>query len=180
MSAVGHEVVGSAGPSDSLGVPFKIMVIDQGGLLGPGGAGAFEISDQFLLFAVHADDRALRRLEALTLVFDVVELLVAVRVGCAGLFLVIDAQRIVQALEQPRHRVGTDRDSRALEVRAELFGGSVRPFQAAHGVAGGIVGHRLFQGRQDFGVFFSKGGRPAPARRTGSISRSRLRSSSRP
>ena len=83
-------------------------------------------------------------------------------------------------LEQSRDGLRADVDAEPAEFVGELGGRAACPLQAADGVPGRLVGHQGFDAGDDFGRFFSVGGRPPPARRTRSTSTSRSTSCRRP
>ena len=76
-AVVGGEVVDAVGQGDAVGVGSEVVVVDQGRLLAPGGAGVLEVPDQLALFGVDADDRQALVGEGLALGGDVGELGVA-------------------------------------------------------------------------------------------------------
>jgi hypothetical protein len=74
-----------------------IVDLDRGAV--PFGAGGFEVADQFALLGVDTDHGQSATLEAGSQRGDDFELLVALDTGTGSKRLVIDAQRVVHALE---------------------------------------------------------------------------------
>ena len=77
----------------------------------PRRAVVLEVADQFTLLGVDADDRQAAFGEPPTLLCDVPELFVAIRAGACRDALVVDAQPIVEVLEEAGHGPGTDLDA---------------------------------------------------------------------
>ena len=78
VATVVLDVVDAVGQGDALGFGTEVMVVDEGGLLAPGGAGVLEVADQLPLLRVDADDGRAGSGEGLALGGDVGELGVAV------------------------------------------------------------------------------------------------------
>ena len=92
--------------------------------------------------------------------------------GCRDA-LVVDAQPIVEVLENAGHGPGTDLDVEGGEFGCDLLGGTAGPTDAGDGVAGDIVLQGRFDGSDHLGRFFPgvaarhRGGARARARRPG-------------
>jgi len=56
-TGVAHRVVNSEGNGHPEALGAKIVIADRRGLQAPHLAGIFEVSNQFFLFGIHADDR---------------------------------------------------------------------------------------------------------------------------
>jgi len=78
----------------------------------------------------------------------------------------IDAEGVVQGVEQACHRVGGDRDVELLQQLGDLLRRLAGPLQAGDGVSRGIVFQQDLDGVDYFGRFFSACWRPPPALRT--------------
>jgi hypothetical protein len=104
-------------------------------------------------------------LEALPKITEVEELIIAIRTGVGGDFLVIDAQGITHLVEEASDGVGTYDDTEVAQRRGNLVGSAARPLQSSDGIAGGVVFEQELDQRDDIGGFFSTGLRPPPARR---------------
>ena len=82
------------------------MVVDEDGLLAPGGALVLEVADQLSFLRVDADDRESLPAEGLALGGNVGELGVAVELGAPVELLVVVPQPVVQAFEQLGDGIG--------------------------------------------------------------------------
>jgi hypothetical protein len=78
------------------------------------------VADHLLLLGVDADDRQSALLKAPPHPADVLELLIAMWVGVACQFLVIDAQGELQLLEQTGHCLGGDFTIGLAQLLADL------------------------------------------------------------
>jgi hypothetical protein len=80
VAVVGGEVVDAVGQGDARRIGGEVVVVDEGGLLAPGGALVLEVADQLSFLGVDADDGSARSGEGVALGSDVAELGVAVGV----------------------------------------------------------------------------------------------------
>ena len=138
-----------------------------------------EVANQLALLGVYADDGQAALGEFGALLGDVAEL-VAVWVGTCRDALVVDAQPVVEILEDAGDRPGTDLDVKGGEFCCDLLGGAAGPADTGDGIAGDVVLQGRFDGGDHLGSFFSRGGRPPPGRRTRSRSMSWASSCLRP
>src|SRR5208282_1534363 len=162
-ATIGPQIIQAAGNGHALGLRAKIVVVDWKSLRAPEAAGILESSHQFLLFAVHADNRQALAAELSALALEVTELTVALRAARTGETLAIDVQRIAQLLQQTPHRVGTDREAQFLQFFADLLQAQARPkAPPSHRIPGGVVAEQAPQLAQKAGRFFSTRGRPPP------------------
>ena len=83
------------------------MVADQVWRAPPGRAVVPEVADQLPLLRIDAHDRQTASCEPHALLGDVFELLVTVRAPTSRDPLVVDAERVVEILEDPGHGPGT-------------------------------------------------------------------------
>ena len=104
-------------------------------------------------------------MEALPKITEVEELIIAIRTGVGGDFLVIDAQGITHLVEETSDGVGTYDDTEVAQRHGNLVGSSPRPLQPGDGIADGVVFEQELDQRDDVGGFFSTGLRPPPERR---------------
>ena len=89
--------------------------------------GFLKLPIQFALFGIDADDRQAALGEFGALLGDVAELLVTVWAGSCRDALVVDAQPVVEVLEDAGHGPGTDLDVEGGEFCCDLLGGAARP-----------------------------------------------------
>ena len=99
-AAILVDIVNAIGDSDTNRVSAEIVIVDATRLAFPAAAGIPEVTHEFALFDVDADDRQMAALEALTQLGEIFELEVAVGAGVRGNLLVIDAERIAHLMEQ--------------------------------------------------------------------------------
>ena len=78
----------------------------------------------------------------------------------------VDAQPIVEVLEDTGHGPGTDLNIESGEFCGDLLGGTVGPADAGDGIASDIVLELRFDRSDHVGRFFFSAGRPPPGRRT--------------
>ena len=71
-----------------------------------------------------------------------------------GQLLVVDPQPELQALEELGHGVGAHVDAEETKLGGDFLGCAPGPFDAGHGVAGGVVGHQGLDVGDDLGSFF--------------------------
>ena len=88
---------------------------------------------------------------------DVLKLLVAVWAGTCRDALVVDAQPVVELLEDAGDGPGTDLDAEASKFCGDVLGGTVGPADTGDGIAGDIVLQCRFDGGGHLGLFFSRG-----------------------
>ena len=119
------------------------------------------ISSRFLVS--NADDRQAALGELGVLLGDILKLLVAVWAGTCRDALVVDAQPVVEILEDAGDGPGTDLDVEGGEFCCDLLGGTARPADTGDGIAGNIVLQGRFDGSDHLGSFFPGAG----ARRRG-------------
>ena len=111
-------------------------------------------ADEFVILGIDADDGQAPVGELRALLGDVGELLVTLRGGACRDPPVVDAQPVVEALEDTGHGAGTDLDAERGEFGGDLTGGAARPANAGDGIAGDIVLQRRFDGGDHLGRFF--------------------------
>ena len=111
VAMVGGQVVDAVGQGDALCVRKEVVVVDEGGLLAPGGALVLEVADQLSFLRVDADDRESMPAEGLALGCDVGELGVAVSLGAPVELLVVYPQPVVQTFEQLGDGIGAHLDT---------------------------------------------------------------------
>src|SRR5205085_8604012 len=97
---------------------------------------------------------------------QVKHLLVTVSILAFAARLAIAMQRVVQLLEQTADRLMTDLKLLPTEFFDQRPQRLADPLRTPDRIAGGGILQQLVQRCQESGLFFSKAGRPAPARRT--------------
>ena len=168
---VGLRIENAVRDRHSFRIAAKIVVVDLVGLLFPGDAIIFEISDHLFLFSVHAHYCHLLRGELLSLVVDVLKLPIADaprrRVLVARFQrLLVDAQGEPHVVQQASHGVGADVDSQFPELSGNVAGRLACPLQTVHGIAGLVMLEQFGNMVDHVGRFFSVDRRPAPFFRT--------------
>ena len=161
--------------------PLRVFLVDQlCGHVQPGvGGGGTDVVEDRLIAAQRVAGPVLADLAEQAMV-DVLELLVAVCAGACRDALVVDAQPVVEVLEDAGDGPGTDLDVEGGEFCSDLLGGAADPTDTGDGVAGDIVLQCRFDGSDHLGRFFSRRGRPPSGRRTRSRSTSWASSCLRP
>ena len=86
-----------------------------------------EVSYQFALLGIDADDGQMTALEAVAQIREVFELEVSMGAVAGGDLFVIHAQRIAHLIEQSRDGVGADRDTEYAQFFRDSGGGAARP-----------------------------------------------------
>ena len=129
------------------------MLVDVFSFLTPGRSRISKVSNEFLLFRVHTQDRTTRIFKPLPEVRDQFELPVAIRMLCFGDALAVASKRILLLLEQLTHRIGTDAHSPDAHLPADRSRVFPAPLLTAHRVAGRGVFHQFIQ-KTDHVVFF--------------------------
>src|SRR6516164_8592847 len=101
-AAVLDDVIDAIGNGDADGVRAEVVVKDAAGAAFPTAAWIPEVSHQFTLLGIHADDGQMTSLEAVTQIGEVFKLEAAMGAVAGGDLFVIHAQRIAHLVEQPR------------------------------------------------------------------------------
>src|SRR5712692_9538548 len=97
-----------------------------------------------------------------------------------GALLVVDSEREFQLLEQASNGGLADVDSEPPEFLGDLLRCLMRPLQSRDRIASRLESHQGFDGRDDFGRFFSDGFLPPPGLRERTSRMSRSSSACRP
>src|SRR5712692_5414794 len=97
-----------------------------------------------------------------------------------GALLVVDSEREFQLLEQASNGGLADVDSEPPEFLGDLLRCLMRPLQSRDRIASRLESHQGFDGRDDFGRFFSDGFLPPPGLRERPSRMSRSSSACRP
>ena len=103
------------------------MVVDGLSKSLPSGASVLEVADYFALFGIDADDRQAALGELGVLLGDVLKLLVGVWAEACRDALVVDAQPVVEILEDAGDGRGTGLDVEGGEFCCDLLGGAAGP-----------------------------------------------------
>ena len=164
-AAVGEGLVDSVRDGNADGIGAEIVIMNRPSILIPTSAVVFEVSDQFALFGINADDGQVAPSKTLTQIGNVIELEISVGSGIGSNFLLVDAQRVIHRVQQAGDGVGRNGEAIASEQAGDLVGGAPGPFQASDGITGSVMIEKVFDDRDYFGRFFSVGMRPAPGRR---------------
>ena len=164
-AAVGEGLVDSVRDGNADGIGAEIVIMNRPSILIPTSAVVFEVSDQFALFGIDADDGQVAPSKTLTQIGNVIELEISVGSGIGSNFLLVDAQRVIHRVQQAGDGVGRNGEAIASEQAGDLVGGAPGPFQASDGITGSVMIEKVFDDRDYFGRFFSVGMRPAPGRR---------------
>src|SRR5215471_21325191 len=126
-AAILSNVIDAIGNGDADGIGTEVVIENAAGAAFPTTAWVSEVTHQFPLFGIHADDRQMTALEAVAQIGEIFELEVAMWAVAGGDLLVIDAQRIAHLIEQSRHGIGADRDAQRAEFLGDSDGGAARP-----------------------------------------------------
>ena len=147
-AAIGAQVVDAVGDGDAVGLGAEVVVVDGLWRSFPCGALVLEVADQFALFGIDADDGQAALGELGVLLGDVLKLLVAVWAGACRDALVVDAQPVVEILEDAGDGPGTDLDVEGGEFCCDLLGGAAGPADTGDWIAGNIVLQGRFDGER--------------------------------
>ena len=162
--SVGMQIIDAVGDGDTGGIRAEIMVVDQAGDRSQRAPGFLKLPTSSRFF-VSTLMMGRPRLEALTKITQIEELIVAVGAKVGGEFLVIDAQGITHLVEEASDGVGAHTDTEVAQRHGNLLRSAPRPLQTGDGIASGIVFQQELDQCDDVGGFFSIGLRPPPERR---------------
>ncbi|OWK43309.1 TPR repeat-containing protein [Fimbriiglobus ruber] len=150
----------------ALGVTEEVISVDLVRLVAPGLPILLEVADQLFFLGIHADDRPARFQEPPLLVGDVAELTIPIGVRWAGKPFPIRLQRVLEFVEQTPDGLGVDGMASLGQQLAQSLQAQTHPPLFRHRVAAGVIDQQGYQVSLQDRIFFSKGGRPAPGRRT--------------
>src|SRR5690242_2824256 len=165
VPGVAADVVDAVGDGPAIRQAGEVVVEDVPRRPPPAPAGVLEVADQFLLLAVHAEDRPAAAQELAPPPRQQPELAVPVGVLGAGQALAVGPQGVALLPQQPADGGAARGEAAPGQLVGQLLGRLVRPAPPADGVPGGGILEQLVQGGQDAGRFFSRRGRPPPGRR---------------
>ena len=103
-----HNIVNPIRNSEPNGIGAEVVIIDATWDRFQTVARVFEIADELVFFAVHADDGQMTVLEAVAQLGEIFELKIAVGTRTGVDLLLIDPQRIAHEMEQARDSIGGD------------------------------------------------------------------------
>lgn len=164
-TAVGERLVDAVRDGNAQGIGAEVVIMNRPGGVIPASAVVFEVSDQFALLGIDADDGQVAPPKTVAQIGNVIELEIAVATGIGREGLLVDAQRVVHRMQQAGNGIGREGEAIASEPAGNLVGGAARPFQASEGITGRVMFEKVFDDGDYFGRFFSVGMRPAPGRR---------------
>ena len=153
-TTIGEQIIDSVRNGNANGIRSEIVIVDQARGQIPTRAGVFEITDQFALLGIDADDGMTLALESIAKLAKIEELIVTIGTVAGGEFLTIDAQRIAHLMKEPGDGIGADDDTEVAQRQGNLGSGSPRPLHPGDGIASGVVFEQIFDQRDDVGGFF--------------------------
>ena len=164
-ASIGEEIIDAVRYGDAGGIRAEIVIVYQARGQIPAHSGILEITDQFALLSIHADDGVATTLESVSKIAKVEELIIAIGTVVGRDVLVIDPKGIAHPTEETGDGVGTDDDPEVAQRHGNLLGSASGPLQPGDGIAGGVVFEQKLDQCDDVGDFFSTGLRPPPERR---------------
>ena len=141
------------------------MVLDLDRLPAPESTVVLELTHQFFLLCVDADNRIAAAAELLALMSQVAELLLTLRPSLWAKTLAIGVQCVIHFAQQPTDGIGANPQAQLSQLPTDR----AQPFacpQAATSarISGRVLLEQGAQAFQDFGRFFSIATRPPPRR----------------
>lgn len=162
IGVIRHLIVQAVGRRFPCRIAGKVVHVDLCGYEAPARPSVFEVPDQLRLLRVDTEDglsvSAEQRLGAL----NKARLLITMGMRFARESFDVGPQGILHALEQTADRLCRGA-SQPFGERAYTASGVLR---ASFRVATGFRVYQVFQGVRNGGIFFFRGGRPPPGRRT--------------
>lgn len=172
IALIAPDIVNAIGHDTPLSVAGEVMGVDGYCLSAPVGARIVETADEFFLLGVHTDARPARLLKSDSLVVDVVELLVSVRVWVGvqsfDVALGSDLLLIQEASDGFTTQGNIFLVSEPLLYLAQTL---TDPELSGLWLPCHLLLNQLIQLVGNGDIFFSVLGRPAPGRRTRSLGR---------
>src|SRR5439155_20189424 len=167
LPAIGLKVINPVGDRQAPALGTEIMVLDPDRLPTPESTVVLELTHQFLLLGVDADNRIAAAAELVALMSQVAELLFPLRPARGAKTLAVGVQCIMHFAQQPTDRVGANPQAQLSQLptnRAQSFACPQAPTSAR--IPGRVLPQQGAQAVQDFGRFFSTATRPPPRRLT--------------